>query len=162
MRPVEHEPWLGRLGARHEELDRPVEPHVVHVHDVFVRDVERWHAVDGLRGRAERLTARGDDAHAGTGAQQRLGHVRGRFDHVLAVVEHDEHPPTGERLRHPLTRAHAAAGREPERTGNCVWNELRIGQRCQLGQPDAVGEVRHEPPRDLERQPGLSNASGAG
>ena len=87
--------------------------------------------------------------------------MRGRLDQVLAVVQDDEHLPPGERGDHALDRGGPAREPERERTGDGARHELRIGERPQLDQPDAVGEVGQQPPRDLERQPGLSNASGA-
>ena len=150
------------MGTRHEELDRAVSQHVVRVEIVFGRDVERRHPVDVLRCRSQRLTARRHDAHDGTGAQQSLGHTGGGINQMLTIVEHHENMPAGDRCRDAFDRDVAGERREAQRGGDGHRDELRIGQRSELGQSHAVGEPRQQLTRYFETQPGLADAPRTG
>ena len=63
---------------------------------------ERRHSPRRLAGNPQRLTARGEDRQAGRGAEQRLGELGARGNHVLAVVEHQEHPAIAQLIRQRL------------------------------------------------------------
>ena len=58
-----------------------------------LRDHERSDPPHRFAGHAQRLTAGGNQAHAGRRAQQRFGDVGRCVDQVLAVVEHDHRAP---------------------------------------------------------------------
>ena len=60
------------------------------------RQVERTEAIDPLAGRAQRLPAGGEHMHAAGATDDALGQRRCRLDHVLAIIEDDQHVPAGE------------------------------------------------------------------
>ena len=95
------------------------------------------------------------------GAQHRLGHVRRRLDHVLAIVEDEQEAPPAERRRHPLGRLRGGGEREPERDRDGDRHQPGIRERRELGDPHPVGEARELLPRDLQAQPRLADAAGA-
>ena len=139
---VRREARLRRARPRHEQLDRGrVAADRCAIGRRLRRHLERRHAIDVLARRAQRLAAGREDARVRTGAQQRLGHARRRLDHVLAVVEHEQELLAAQRRGHALRRAGAGWQREPERGGDRDRDQLGIGQRRQLGDPDAVGVV---------------------
>ena len=60
---------------------------------------ERGHRPDGLAADPQTLAARRQEAQPRAVAQQVFGHLGGRGDHVLAVVEHDEQLPVADPRR---------------------------------------------------------------
>jgi hypothetical protein len=74
--------------------------------------------------------------------QQSPGQRRSGGDHMLAGVQQQHEPPVGERLCHARRRNLPAAKLEPDRRGHRGGNQAGISERCELGQPHAVGEVR--------------------
>ena len=77
---------------------------------------ERRHRPDGLAADAQSLAARGEDAQRRAATQQVLGDLGGRGDHVLAVVEHDQHA-RGHRSARPTGSGPGARGRRRSAPG---------------------------------------------
>ena len=109
------------------------------------------------------LAAGGQDAQAGAAPQQRLGQRGAGVEQVLAVVEHQQQAPGGQRRRSACRRAAGPAARARRaRAATACGHERRVGQRRQLDQPDAVRVVGRPARRRLQRQARLADAAGAG
>ena len=128
-------------GAGDEELDGVVRR-------------ERRHRPDGLAADSQPLAAGGDDAQAGAAAQEVLGDLGGRPDHVLAVVEHQEHLPIADHLRQ------SARVREVERRSDRGADAGWIADGSQLHQAPAERQVRGLEPGHLEREACLAHSTG--
>ena len=121
---------------------------------------QRRHAPGDLALAVQRLAARGQDAHAGPGAQQVLGQARAGVDDVLAVVEHDDRLAArqvrGERL---LRRA---LGRDRDADGQRPWPAPRARRRS--GRRARRTRCRRGPARSApaSRWPGASCRSRPG
>jgi hypothetical protein len=79
---------------------------------------------------------------------------------VLAVVEDDQGPPAGERLRHRVGERSALALADAQGRGDGLGEQVGRVERRQLDQPDAVGEAVGQAGDELERQPRLAAAGG--
>ena len=92
-----------------------------HGHDVFALD-------------AERLAARGKDPQPGAALQRVDREVNDGVEHVLAVVEHEQHVAVPDALGDGLT------SRQP-----VAWNEAERGrhQRCDVGRIVGFSEFHH-------------------
>ncbi len=128
----------------------------------------------------ERLAARGQHRHSGAFGEQPLGEGRCGPDHMLAVVEHQQHPTACAVLGEPGERVQGGrvgGGPQALRGGaaddglpgtECGEHRLRHGLRIvhrrELGEPDAVrpgvGGDGRGGFRALLRQPGLPRAAG--
>ena len=53
---------------------------------------ERRQPIDVLAFHAQRLAARCENVDAGAVLEDQLGECRGRVDHVLAIIEHEQDP----------------------------------------------------------------------
>ena len=100
--------------------------------------------------------------HGRAGPQHGLGQRRGRVDHVLAVVEHQQELPAGQRMWPRAAGDVAGAEFEPDRRGDRGRNQAGIGKRRELGEPDAVGKFRQQLARGRDGEPRLADAAGAG
>ncbi len=81
---------------------------------------------------------------------------------MLAVVEHDQHPPVADPCGHDLVRA----GRwrdivDPDALGDGDRHALLVGDGHQVDPPDAVGCEPQQLGRDVLGQPGLAGATRA-
>ena len=99
---------------------------------------QRRRAATRLVGQPERLAAGGDDRHL-RARPQAVGHLGGRVEHVLAVVEAQQQPPPRElgaqRGRLAARRVDEHAGRLRHRAADL----LRVRERPELDPPHAVG-----------------------
>ena len=91
-----------------------------------------------------------------------LGHLGRGINDMLAVVQHQQHPPTCERPRDTLRGDLLAGKLKPDRGSHRGRNQAGIGQRRKLGEPHAVREFQQKPTGRRQRQPRLANAAGAG
>jgi hypothetical protein len=123
---------------------------------------QRGHPPDDLVGAAQRLAARGQDAHAGPGAQNLLGQAGARVDQVLAVVEHDQRLARGQ-MRHQRLQAErdAGIGTPTASAAACATSagSLRLARSTNQA---PSGSCASRVGRGLERQPRLAAAPGAG
>src|SRR5262249_4127917 len=115
-----------------------------------------------LAGDAERLAAGGQDAQAGAGAQQLVGQPSAGVEQVLAVVQHQQQQPVGQRRQQRVREELPGHLRHPERAGRRARDEAGIGQRRQLDQPGAVGVGGGEVGGRGQRQSGLAAAARPG
>jgi hypothetical protein len=79
---------------------------------------------------------------------------------MLAIVEHQQKPLRGERIRDAIRRCNVTAEIETERGGDGDRHEVGIRQRRELDNPDPVGEFGQQPPSDLEAEARLADPAG--
>ncbi len=88
--------------------------------------------------------------------------LRARRQQMLAIVEHEQEPPASDELLQRLADRPAGLFPDPERRGDRIGNEARIGHRREVHEPDTVGvRVQHlggEP----QRQARLADPADAG
>ena len=158
---VRREARLRRTRPLDEEPDRAVPQQRLRLRRVIGRHVEGRHLVDALALHPQRLATGGQQTGFRAGARQRLGHSRRRVDDVLAVVEHEEQPPSAERPRDPLGRRLGPAELQPGRRGDDGGDECRVRQWRQIGEPGAIGAARQQAPCHLQAEPRLAHPAGA-
>ena len=78
---------------------------------------------------------------------------------MLAIVEQQEQPPRTEQRRDALGHGKIVRHVQAERGCNGVWHRGRIGQRCQLDHPDAIGIVGQQGARRLDGESRLTDAA---
>jgi hypothetical protein len=126
------------------------------------RQRQRTYRVDLLAGNAERLTAGGDDLDASATREQCIDQLDHCIDHVLAVVEHDQHALLGQASGKPRCQirfgllADAEGGRHHRR------HARRVLQRREIDEPDAVRKLMALLLRQLQRQPRLAATADTG
>ena len=106
---------------------------------------------DRLAGDQQRLPRRRHDPWRVGAGDDAADRRRGRREHVLAVVDHDEQAPPGHRLGDGVDHGHVALRGDAEGVGDGVGHGVGIVDRRQLDQPDPVGELVGELGR---RRPG--------
>ena len=150
------EPEVGPHGPRpvDEERDR-VGGHATVARQG--RDRERGLADDG-----ERLARRGDDPHPARAAEDRRDRRGGGGEDVLAVVDHEQQLPAGERLGDGLDEGGVALRGDAEHRRDRRRHRVRVAHRRELDQPDAVGELARDLRPDLDREAGLADPADAG
>ena len=94
--------------------------------------------------------------------EDRFGHVGRGIEHVFAVVDHDQHPPTGQGESEALADGHPRLWSDSQRAGDSVGHGCRIADGGKLDQPNAVGEPQRHLGGDLQRESSLPDASNAG
>jgi hypothetical protein len=85
-----------------EQPNGAVAQGIVVSRDIGRRHGEPLHRINPFARRSERLAAVGDDMHRRGGPQYSLGYRRDSGDQMLAGIEHQQHPPAGEGVRHAL------------------------------------------------------------
>ncbi|MFN8028047.1 MAG: hypothetical protein U0W40_17285 [Acidimicrobiia bacterium] len=150
-RVADPEVGTGGLGPLGEQRDR--------LRVGAALEPERADAVWRLTRRPERLAAGGQHAAGTAGAQQRLdGGDRAR-QHVLAVVEHEQHPAAGQRVDERGEEGQVAAWRDTEERGHRGGYRPVVGHARKIDHPHAVGELACDLGPHLEREAGLAHAA---
>ena len=126
------------------------------------RQFQRRHREDEFAGHVQAFPAGGQDADPGALPGQHDHHPAGRSQDVLAVVQHDQQLPAGQRPHHARHRVRGVSFRDAQRLGDGRRNERGIGEGGQLDQPGAVLEAAAGQRRRPQRQPGLAAPSRAG
>ena len=93
---------------------------------------------------------------------QRDRHLGGRRQDVLAVVQHDQQLPAGQRPHGAGHRVDGIPFRDSQRLGDACGNKRGIGEGGQLDQPRAVLEAAGGQRRRPQGEPGLAAPAGAG
>ena len=106
-----------------------------------------------LAGEPERLAARRDEPQVGAGGEE-LGERRGRFEELLEVVEHEQHPPVADVLGRRALSAEGGADRRED--------ELGVVEGLQADPPDAVLVLVRDLGPGLHGEPRLARATRAG
>ena len=94
------------------------------------------------------------------GGEQPLDHGTGP-GHLLEVVDDEEELPVAEVVAHGLQHRTPRLG-DAEGPGQDRGNQPRVGHRGQIGEERAVAEPGPQLLGDVEGQPGLAGAAGAG
>jgi hypothetical protein len=81
---------------------------------------------------------------------------------VLAVVQHQQGVPVGQRRDHRLVDAVAGLFAETERGGDRGGDHARVGGRDQVDEPDPVGVSAGHVRGHGQREPGLADTAGTG
>ena len=131
-----------RAGSSEEQKNGAVSEKIALFRGMLLRYGERRHRVELLRLGPERLAAGGDDVDRRAGPKQRLGERRSGFDHMLASIQHQEQAPLAERLSDALRRYLAGTELKPGCRGYRRGKQAGVGNRRQLGKPDAVTKLR--------------------
>ena len=119
-------------------------------------DGELLLAVDAQGGPA------GDEDPQARRASEHLGQHRGRVDHLLEVVEDEQHPAFAQRLGNAVDHGPVRLVGHADRARNGRRDQLPFPDRFQRDEPDAVGEVVGGGGRDLQRQTRLADATRPG
>ena len=123
---------------------------------------QRRQPVPGLPRGPQRLPAGRQDPHIIAGSQQPGAQRRGRADHMLAAIQHQQQLPPGQRT---LQRAGSRDPRplpHPQRRRDRRGHPRRVSHRRQLRQPGPVHEPARHLPGHLSGQPGLAHTTRPG
>ena len=123
--------------------------------------VERRDRVLLLTRDLERAAAAGQDGEVRAGRQQLVDRCAGP-DHLLEVVEHDQHALGADVVDEALDRRATAAIRQHEGLRDRRGHQLRVADGCQLDEPHAVGVVAQSASGDLEAEARLPGAARPG
>ena len=106
---------------------------------------------------------RGREDAGDVGAGQDLtDRPRGRREHVLAVVDHDQHATSGQCLGHRVDDASTALRGDAQGGGDRVGHRVGVAHGRQLDQPHAVRELLGELRTDRQGEPCLPDAAHPG
>ena len=152
-RSVQREPRIGPAGPVREQRHRVGPGHVSRV--IRIGQGQRPEPVPGLPSHGQRLPAGRQHPHIITRRQQPRAQLRGRADHVLAVIQHQQQLLPGQHPRQRLVRRHPRLLGYPQRRGHHRRHLRRVLDRRQLRQPGPVGEPARHLPGHLAGQPGL-------
>jgi hypothetical protein len=90
----QREPCIGRAGPVGEQRHRPRLRHIIGIPRAGHR--QRRQPAGRLSLDPQRLPAGRQDPHVVTGLQQARAQLRGRADHMLAVIQHQQQLPAGQ------------------------------------------------------------------
>ena len=136
-----------RFRPRREERDR-------------VRRAERRNGQLALVREVQPLAARDEHGDAGR-IRERAREVRRGAEHVLEVVEDQEHAALAEMVVQRLLQGAAARGFDAERLADRRHDERGVVDAAERDERDAVRELLHQLAADLEREARLAAAAGA-
>ncbi len=145
-----------------KQPNRAILQRIVLVVGILCRHGERRDRKDPFPLDLQGLAAGCENMDRRAGPQHGLGQRRGAVDDMLAGIQHQQQPPAGEHLRHPLYRNLTAAKLKPECSRNRGRNKGGIAERRELRQPHAVGKVRQQLACEREGNPCLADSAGAG
>ena len=104
------------------------------------------------------LVARIDSA--GVFCSRTLASVGDRTDQAFAIIEDQQRPAPADGGRQGLAGAHTAVQVAADRSGDGAGDELIVGHRRQVDEPDAIGKPLAEAPAKLHRKSRLAVAAG--
>ncbi len=156
----EGEVGLDGLGALDEEADG-VDPGQLLGQQRRIGQRQGRHGHDPLGREAQRLPAGGQDRDPGAGGQQPRDE-RGRLQEVLEVVQHQQQVPVPQSLCQPFGDRPVAGLPHAQRGGHRRRDEARVGQRRQVHEGGAVGDVGSDLLGDPDGQPRLTHPARAG
>ena len=166
-----------RAGTGHEQLGRFEPLQRCRGHGAqFGRQVQafelreargiRWRGQSGhgellLAVDAQRSPA-GDEDPQARRAGEHLGQHRGRVDHLLEVVEDEQHLAVAQRLGDAVDHGPVRLVGHADRSSDGRRDQLPFTDRLQRDEPDPVGEVVGGGRRNLQGQPRLADAARPG
>ena len=157
---IQREMRIRAAGPVREQRHRLRPARVSQVVEIWQR--QRRQPVPGLPGHPQRLPAGRQHPHIITSRQQPRAQRRGRADHMLAVVQYQQHLLAGQRPRQRLGRRQPRLLAHPQRRGHRRRDLHRVRHRRQLRQPRPVGEPARHLPGHLRGQPGLARPARPG
>ena len=122
---------------------------------------QRGHRVGSLSRDPERLAARRQNFDLRAALEQLRCKLGARLDQMFAVVENDEEPSTADVLEKCLRHRAPRFLLDAEYRRHRLRHETRIGERSELDEPHAIGEVVHDFGSNLQREARLADAAGA-
>ena len=151
--PIQRETRVSPAGPVREQRHRlrPVQLRRI----IRVGQGQRPQPVPRLPGYPQRLPAGGQHPHIIGAEQQPAAQLRRRADHVLAVIQHQQQLPPGQRVRQRVGRRHRGQVPDPQRRRHRGRHLRRVPHRRQLRQPHPVSEPAGHLPGDLAGQPRL-------
>ena len=120
-----------------------------------------WHGEVVLPGHAQRDAAGHETGQPRAGRQQG-GEVRGGGDDLFEVVQEQQGGPVLQVVAQGVQRIQAREVAQAQRPGDRRQDPRGVAHRCQVHEPDAVGEGVLHAPGDLQGQPRLADARGPG
>jgi hypothetical protein len=154
---VEHESRVDRPCAGDEESDRTVALAEVTIVGGHGERVDREQVLDG---RSQRVLARRQHLDPTGECAKRFDHARDARDHVLAVVEHQQHRSVGDRCCKTRTVMRSVE-RDVQRLGDCPRDLIRPIHGGEVDPPRAVRVVVGGRPGGLHRQARFPDAAGS-
>lgn len=109
----------------------------------------------------QRFTARREHGDAGAVAPYGVGECGAGGEEVLAAVEHEQEVAGCQAGDQRSQWVGARAWIQPERGRDGVGDEVRVGHRYQVGDPDSVGVGGEQPASRLLGEPRLARAAHA-
>ena len=160
---VHREPGDGRGGAVGQQPHGLVARQLLRgVAALGIGDRQRGHAEHDLPVGAQRLAGRRQDRQSRRPAQQLVAEGRTGGEQVLAVVEHEQRRSWSEELHDALKRRAPGHRGHLERRRGGVHDEASLLDAGELDERGAVGIVALAATCQLEGQPCLARAAGAG
>ena len=126
------------------------------------RQPQRRQPVPRLPRHPGRLPAGRQDPHIIGGQQHSPAQSRHGRDHMLAVIQHQQHLPASQHPGQRISHRHPRPLVYPQRRRHRRRHPRRIRDRRQLNQPHPVGEPVSHPPGYLTGQPGLTHPARPG
>ena len=88
--------------------------------------------------------------------------MRGGRAHLLEVVEHEQQPPAAQVVGDEVGRGQGADLAQPKRPRDRRQDQIRVGDRGQRDEDDAIGEGRCRVLGDAQREAGLAHPARTG
>ena len=129
---------------------------------IWVGQRKRPQPVPRLPGDLQGLPAGSQHPHVVGAEQQPAAQLRRRADHLLAVIQHQQQLPPGQRTRQRIGRRHRGQLPDPQRRRHHRRYLRRIPHRRQLRQPHSVSEPGRDPRGHLAGHARLPGTPGPG
>ena len=113
-------------------------------------------------GDRETLAAGSEHAEQAARAEQGVHRLRRHVEHVLAVVQDEQHPAAVKMLHHRVQDRLAGCMDDADGRRDRRRDVGRIGQRAQVDEPQPLRELIEQLAGGLDRQACLADAAGAG
>ena len=127
-----------------------------------VAGLQRGHRPQLFVGRPQTLTAGRQNPHRRRHGEDRLDHLGGGIEDVLAVVEHQQSRSALQSGRHTSRHGHPLLLGDSEDGGHGFGHRSRVADRGELDHPHPVGEIGGQPSGDLQGEPRLAHPTRAG
>ncbi len=111
---------------------------------------------------AEWLAAGCQNAKVWAGAEQRGAELRARVEHMLTIIEQQQHVPIGQVPLQRISRRVQCSAANAERARRLGRNVFGRAHRGKINQPDAIGTLPRLTPTELDGRSSLPHACRAG
>jgi hypothetical protein len=111
---------------------------------------------------AERLPARRQNTKVRTGTEQRHAELGARVEHMLTVVQQQQHVPIGHIPPHHISRGVPHRAANTEHTRRLSRNVFGRANRGKIDQPNTVGPLPQLTATKLDGRSGLAHAGRPG